>query len=1291
MKRDLTEQSRSQSRTTRIRAERISVPRRLSVVSTLAFLAFVLLGMCGAQTAQAQAQAVFKIEPLNPQGFQGPPNPQRSRGGENISPTFRVTLTGGTGGRTYSVDLAINGIANANGDIPQEGVDYDTSDRNLFPTKIRLQPGQTQDVTVTVYDDESFEQEPFFRQFFDYDEQFVLTLSNPTTPPPADSIPAALDPARTDVTYGIIDNDALPILRVRDTRVAVQDNTGEARFVEGSTGTTNGQSFTVELVGAQSRQPGFRNNQNNLVFTTSIIPVTFNYSYNSGNGTDPTTSGQRAPDSATLGTDFIADPNTAQVASIAAGASKAMIPFLVIGDTQDENNEAFIVNILNPRNTNNPTGPPAVSNPGGDTGFGVILDDDAPVVTVSDASVTEGNAGTTQLRFSVSLSQPSVQPVQLFYTNNTTGVGGAVDFVKPPNDVADYNGVYNILTFAPGSTLEFVNVTVNGDTVVEGVNTGGVETFNLIFQQLNTQFTSQFYDDVPNRRAIPGLPDRFNAPVPERVQRGVTFANNDNTAQGTIIDDDIADITIDDAQVVEGDGNGRTTMNFRISIPVNQRSENDISVTATTSSGAPTPPVPNTDPATPVIDYVSQSSTVTIPATQTEAIFSVSVQNDDIDERNETLLVTLTNNSPGTRIERAQAVGVIIDNDGPTIAIGNVSQAEGAPGDPTIFNFPVTLSAASPQDVSVNYRTIDGTAVSSGINPDYNGVAVQPVQTLTIPAGQTTGTIPITVIGDDIREAAETFRVILSGAQNAAPNPFTASEGTGTILNDDAVPTVTVADVSTIEGNDAPFVITLSNRSDQPIIVNFSTGSPATPNSATPGADFGTITNGSVTFNPPSASAVGDPTTKTIFVSTVDDTTDEVDEQFNFNLTGATNATIGRPQAIGTILDNDTQNVSIGNVTMAEGNSGTTDFVFPITLGAGVTGAQNAQDITLNYTVADGTATAPSDYQAIANGTVVIPAGQNTASITVPVVGDTTAELDETFTVTLSLPAAQVPARATLVNATATGRIQNDDTANISFAGPVSQAEGDVGTSNFTFTVQLSNPSDRPISVNYNTTAGTVNPATPGVDFTSATGQITFAPGATTQTINVAVIGDTLSEANETFVVNLSGPTNGAMITGATATGTILDDDGQPSLAINDIAVLEGDSGVTNANFTVTLTPASGQAVTVDYNTSDGTATAGSDYTTTSGTVTFLAGQTSQVVTIPVLGDTLDEINENFTVNLIPATATNATVADAQGVGTITDDDGPSITAADVAVSESAGSVTIPVTLRRAQSAGDRG
>jgi ELWxxDGT repeat protein len=217
--------------------------------------------------------------------------------------------------------------------------------------------------------------------------------------------------------------------------------------------------------------------------------------------------------------------------------------------------------------------------------------------------------------------------------------------------------------------------------------------------------------------------------------------------------------------------------------------------------------------------------------------------------------------------------------------------------------------------------------------------------------------------------------------------------------------------------------------------------------------------------------------------------------------------------------------------------------------------------------------------------------------------------------------------------------------------------EGNAGTTAVQFTVSLSAPSEVPVTVNYATTGGT---AISGTDFQSASGTLTFAPGEVTQPVTVLVTGDRLAEPDETFFLELTGPTN-AVIIDNRGVGTILDD--EPRVSIGDVTVTEGNTGTVAAVFTVTLAAAYDQPVTVPYTTANGTATAGTDFLSATNSVTLPAGATSHTVAVSVVADRLGEPDETFVVNLTGTAGT--TVADGQGVGTIRDDE-PRISIGDV-------------------------
>lgn len=204
-----------------------------------------------------------------------------------------------------------------------------------------------------------------------------------------------------------------------------------------------------------------------------------------------------------------------------------------------------------------------------------------------------------------------------------------------------------------------------------------------------------------------------------------------------------------------------------------------------------------------------------------------------------------------------------------------------------------------------------------------------------------------------------------------------------------------------------------------------------------------------------------------------------------------------------------------------------------------------------------------------------------------------------------------------------------------------------------TFTVSRTAGSEGVVSVNYATSDDT---AQAGSDYTATSGTLTFAEGETSKSFSVAITDDTSDEPNETFNVTLTNPTGGATLgLLSSARVEINDNDAPPSVNISDISVAEGNSGTTAAIFTVTLSAASGQIVTVDYATGNVTAQSGVDYMATSGRLTFQPGTITQTVSVPVIGDTTFEPDETFAIGL--QFATNSSVNDGNGVGTIINDD----------------------------------
>jgi hypothetical protein len=217
--------------------------------------------------------------------------------------------------------------------------------------------------------------------------------------------------------------------------------------------------------------------------------------------------------------------------------------------------------------------------------------------------------------------------------------------------------------------------------------------------------------------------------------------------------------------------------------------------------------------------------------------------------------------------------------------------------------------------------------------------------------------------------------------------------------------------------------------------------------------------------------------------------------------------------------------------------------------------------------------------------------------------------------------------------------------------GDASVIEGNTGSVNATFTLTLSYASNVDVTVHYATADIT---ATAGSDYTAASGIVTIPAGQTSATITVAVRGDRLGEADETFAVNLSAAT-GATIGDGQGLGTIRDN--EPRISISDVTRAEGRNGKTAFTFTVTLSAAYDQPVTVSFQTVNGTATTGdNDYVAKTGTITFNPGQTTKTITIDVKGDNKRESDETFYLDL-SANSSNSLFTKKRGIGTILNDD----------------------------------
>jgi hypothetical protein len=343
--------------------------------------------------------------------------------------------------------------------------------------------------------------------------------------------------------------------------------------------------------------------------------------------------------------------------------------------------------------------------------------------------------------------------------------------------------------------------------------------------------------------------------------------------------------------------------------------------------------------------------------------------------------------------------------------------------------------------------------------------------------------------------------------------------------------------------------------------------------------------------------------------------------------------------------------LSINNVTVAEGNSGTTTATFTVTR------SNNTGSSTVDFQTVDDTATSlagppgSQDYVATSGTLSFVAGGATTQQIQVLVNGDTAFESNQTFNVLID----NATNGDSFTDTSGLGTITNDDlqpTVSVDDAPPAN--EGNAGESNLSFRVFLTNPEDVTSTITVQTSDGTATLANSDYQQTSRT--LSFPPFRTERTVNVPVNGDGTIEPDETVNLNITSGVNlapGDLL----GTGTILDDD-LSALSVSDASVTEGNGGTATLSFTVTLAAPNTRAVTVQAATADGSANAGSgDYVPLTQTLTFNPGDTTQHVAVAVNGDGQVEGDETLSLDL--SNALGASIADPTAVGTILNDDQP--------------------------------
>ncbi|WP_197998444.1 tandem-95 repeat protein, partial [Gimesia aquarii] len=692
---------------------------------------------------------------------------------------------------------------------------------------------------------------------------------------------------------------------------------------------------------------------------------------------------------------------------------------------------------------------------------------------------------------------------------------------------------------------------------------------------------------------------------------------------------------------------------FVFTVSLSRATDQNVTVLASTSTGSAG-----------AGDFTAISNQlVTIAAGQTSATVTVNVTNDSTIEGTETFNIVLSDpkfngatNLSRVDIADGTGVGTIIDNDfvkiidngdagfsqtgswftyggNPTFYQNDYSYVNGfgngsntsswaftnlpagtyrlsgnwVPHSIRATNIPVTISGVVGGDVSttINQEVLQQDVFDDGVywqDLGYFEVANDGTITVTISDDQTNGNV-----------LAEAYRI--EKASELSVSNVTVDEAAGT----------------------ATFSVTSSRAVGNAFSVDFATAN----GTAVAGTDY-TANSGTLNFT---GTVAGE--TQTITVNLTNDAAVEADETLLINLsnlnTGGQAIVLAQTQATATISDNDSATLSIADVTVNE-NAGTATFT--VTLDQAVQGG-----LTIDWSTADGTAVAGTDYTA-GSGTLNFTgnAGE-TQTITVTLSDDSIVELDKDFFVNLSnLQASGL--NVTIADSQALGTISNDDSATLSIADLT--VNENAGTA--TFTVTLDQAVQGGLTIDWATADGT---AVAGTDYTAGSGTLNFTGNAgETQTITVTLSDDSIAELDKDFFVNLSNlQASGLDVTLADsqALGTISNDD-SATLSIADLTVNENTG---TATFTVTLDQAVQGGVAVNWSTANGTAVAGTDYTAGSGILNFTgnAGET-QTITVTLIDDSNVELSETFLINLTNLVADgDVTLSQNQATAIITNDD----------------------------------
>jgi gliding motility-associated-like protein/uncharacterized repeat protein (TIGR01451 family) len=714
---------------------------------------------------------------------------------------------------------------------------------------------------------------------------------------------------------------------------------------------------------------------------------------------------------------------------------------------------------------------------------------------------------------------------------------------------------------------------------------------------------------------------------------GYTVGTN-NTATVTIADDDFATLTIENASAVEG-----TSLNFTIAS--DKVVQYNYTVLVTFADGPTNPAEGGALPFNGSEDYNNSTKTVTFLSGSLSQNFNVETSPDTEVENDEEFTVAL-NASNTAVIDSDTAVGTIENDDFAqvTVEADRPNTNEDGSGNSGRFRIELSEENETGNTITVSY-TLTGTA-TQGAGQDFtiSGNA-------NINDGQSSTNININP-NDDIQvEGNETVTMTLTGVNSALYEIGTPASDTVTIVDDDVF-TATVAATD----NTATEAITITDTGLYTISLDEinNTGAPVTVNytvtgTAVSGSDYSALSGSVVIANGQQSN--------TITVTPIDDNIVESAETVIVTLNTGTGYELGSTAtrtATVTITDTDTFTASVVSTTATANENPVSNGTFTIDL-ASVNNTGNP--VVVNYNIT-GTASSGLDYNAL-SGTLSIPNGQRTGTVTVTPINDTIIEVNETVVLTLEAGAGYTIGSPN--NATVT--IVSDDqyVASITASDAnAAESNGAMATGEFTISLSAPNTTGSAMTINYVVSGTAVN----GTDYNSiGSNSVNIPNGAQSAQILITPTNDQIQEETETVIITLGTGSGYILGTAATRTATVeITDNDQATLTISNVTVNEDvASGV--LVFNVVLDIAVSGGTTVSYSFVDDTAEGGGvDYSGTPGSLTF-TGTANEVETINVsiINDAILENMETFSLQLGLPTNGVQRANGGTAIGTINDDD----------------------------------